>query len=140
MTVGTLTMRTKLSLRAALLALVSAIAVSTATLAGPEDYEFQLLESEIKQGDGATLSVRLTDKRTDNPVVEAVVFATRMDMAPDGMETMTTPVEAMLSDEPGVYRFRTNLTMAGGWRFSIAAKVQGEAETVENRLIFKAVE
>ena len=140
MTVGTLTMRTKLSLRAALLALVSAIAVSTATLAGPEDYEFQLLESEIKQGDGATLSVRLTDKRTDNPVVEAVVFATRMDMAPDGMETMTTPVEAMPSDEPGVYRFRTNLTMAGGWRFSIAAKVQGEAETVENRLIFKAVE
>lgn len=140
MTVGTLTMRTKLSLRAALLALVSAIAVSTATLAGPEDYEFQLLESEIKQGDGATLSVRLTDKRTDNPVVDAVVFATRMDMAPDGMETMTTPVEAMPSDEPGVYRFRTNLTMAGGWRFSIAAKVQGEAETVENRLIFKAVE
>lgn len=133
-------MRAKPSLRAALLALLSAIAVSTATLAGPEDYEFQLVESEIEQGDGATVSVRLIDKRTGNPVVDAVVFATRMDMQPDGMEAMTTPVEAMPSDEPGVYRFKANLTMAGGWRFSIAAKVQGEAETVESRLVFEAVE
>jgi len=133
-------MRAKPPLRAALLALVSAIAVSTATLAGPEDYEFQLFESEIKRGDAATVAVRLTDKRTGDPVVDAVVFATRMDMQPDGMEAMTTPVEAMPSGEPGVYRFRTNLTMAGSWRFSIAAKVQGEAETVESRLVFEAVE
>lgn len=133
-------MRAKPPLRAALLALVSAIAVSTATLAGPEDYEFQLVESEIKQGEGATVTVRLIDKRTGNPVVDAVVFATRMDMQPDGMEAMTTPVEAMPSKDPGVYRFKANLTMAGGWRFSIAAKVQGEEETVESRLVFEAVE
>lgn len=133
-------MRAKPLLRAALLALLSAIAVSTATLAGPEDYEFQLVESEIKQGDGATVAVRLIDRRTGDPVVDAVVFATRMDMQPDGMEAMTTPVEAMPSDEPGVYRFKANLTMAGGWRFSIAAKVQGEEETVESRLVFEAVE
>lgn len=133
-------MRAKPSLRATPLALLSAIAVSTAALAGPEDYEFQLVESEIKQGDDATVTVRLTDKRTGNPVVDAVVFATRMDMQPDGMEAMTTPVEAMPSDEPGIYRFKANLTMAGGWRFSIAAKVQGEAETVESRLVFEAVE
>ncbi len=63
-----------------------------------------------------------------------------MDMEPDGMETMTTPVEVLPSDEPGVYRFRTNLVMAGGWRFSIAAKVQGETETVEGKLVLKAVE
>ena len=50
-------MRAKPCLRAALLALLSAIAVSTATLAGPEDYEFQLVESEIKQGEGATVTV-----------------------------------------------------------------------------------
>ena len=133
-------MRAKPSLRAALLALLSAITVSTATLAGPEDYDFQLVQSEIKQSDGATVSVRLIDKRTGDPVVDAVVFATRMDMQPDGMEAMTTPVEAMPSDKPGVYRFRTNLTMAGSWRFSIAAKVQGEAETIESRLVFEAVE
>ncbi|TIW32548.1 MAG: hypothetical protein E5V72_32715, partial [Mesorhizobium sp.] len=70
---------------------------------------------------------------------DAVIFATRMDMAPDGMEAMTTSVEAMSSDQPGVYRFKTNLMMAGGWRFSVAAKVQGEPDTVESKLVFKAV-
>ena len=28
--------------------------------------------------------------------------------------------------------------MAGGWRLSLGAKVQGETGTVENRLVFKA--
>lgn len=56
------------------------------------------------------------------------------------IKAMTSPVEAMPSDEPGVYLFRTNLTMAGGWRFSIAAKVQGEPATIESRLVFRAVE
>lgn len=117
-----------------------AAAGSPIASAAPEDYEFQLVENEIKQGDGTVVAVRLIDKRTGSPVVDAVVFATRMDMQPDGMEAMTTTVEAMPSEEPGVYRFRTNLTMAGGWRFSIAAKVQGEAETIETRLVLKALQ
>lgn len=133
-------MNSKLAIRALMLALVSTMAASQATLAAPEDYEFQLVENEVKQGDGATVAVRLIDKRTGNPVEDAVVFATRMDMAPDGMETMTTPVEALPSHEPGVYRFTTNLVMEGGWRFSIAAKVRGETGTVESRLVFKAIQ
>jgi YtkA-like len=83
--------------------------------------------------------VRLLEKRSGQTVPGAIIFATRMDMAPDGMETMTTPVEALPSGEPGIYRFKTNLTMAGGWQFSVAAKVQGEAETVAGKLILKAV-
>ncbi|QPC88807.1 heavy metal RND transporter (plasmid) [Mesorhizobium sp. NBSH29] len=133
-------MKSNFSLRAAMLALASLVAVFQAAEAGPKDYEFQLVDNEIKQGDGAPVAVRLIDKRTGNPVTDAVVFATRMDMEPDGMEAMTSPVEAMPSNEPGVYRFRTNLVMAGGWRFSIAAKVQGEAETVESRLVLKVVQ
>lgn len=133
-------MISKSIIRATFMALASTIAISETAAAAPEDYEFQLVESQIRQGAGATVVVRLIDKRTGNPVADAVVFATRMDMAPDGMETMTTPVEAMPSDEPGVFRFNTNLVMAGGWRFSIAAKVQGEAGTVESRLVFQAVE
>jgi hypothetical protein len=35
------------------------------------------------------------------------------------------------SDEPGVYSFKTDLVMAGRWRLSLAAKVQGEHETVK---------
>jgi len=120
--------------------LASAFYTPSAARAAAADYEFRLVESDIKKGDGATVAVQLIDKRTGNAVADAVVFATRMDMAPDGMEAMTSPVEAMPSWEAGVYVFKTDLTMAGGWRFSIAAKVQGETETVESKLVFKAVE
>jgi len=132
-------MKSIFSLRAAMLALASFIVVSHAAKAAPEDFEFQLVDSEIKQGDAAVVAVRLVDKRSGGLVENAVIFATRMDMAPDAMEAMTTTVEAMPSIDPGIYRFTTSLTMAGGWRFSIAAKVQGEEGTVESRLILKAV-
>lgn len=133
-------MKSKLVLRAAMLALASVIAASQSAEAQPQDYEFQLVEHEIKQGSDAVVAVRLVDKRSGRPVGDAVVFTTRMDMAPEGMESMTTPVETLPSDQPGIYRFRTDLTMAGAWRFSIAAKVQGETETVESRLELKAVQ
>ncbi|MCO5163951.1 MAG: FixH family protein [Mesorhizobium sp.] len=122
-----------------MLALASCIVPFQAVKAAQEDYEFQLVDSEIKQGDAAVVAVRLVDKRSGELVENAVIFATRMDMAPDAMEAMTTTVKAMPSIESGIYRFTTNLTMAGGWRFSIAAKVQGEEGTVESRLILKAV-
>ncbi|RWH71731.1 MAG: hypothetical protein EOQ86_05360 [Mesorhizobium sp.] len=133
-------MKSKFFPRAAMLALASVIVAFQAAKAAQEDYEFQLVKSEIKEGNGAVVAVRLFDKRTGAPVNDAVVFATRMDMAPDGMEAMTAPVEVLPSVEPGIYRFKTNLKMAGGWRFSIAAKVQGETETVERRLELKAVQ
>jgi hypothetical protein len=120
-------------------ALASVILAFQPAYAAPEDYEFQLVENELKQGD-ATVAVKLVDKRTNVAVENAVVFATRMDMEPDGMATMTSPVEVLPSDAPGVYRFKTDLTMTGAWRFSIAAKVQGETGTVQGRLVFRAVE
>ncbi len=118
---------------------VLALAVSSsAVLAGAEDYRFDLVSTDHSVGSGAILEVRLTDLRTGKPVEGAVIYATRMDMAPDGMEMMTTPVTAMPSDVPGNYRFTTDLTMAGGWRFSVAAKVQGEPETVSAEIELQA--
>lgn len=135
-------MTLKLTLRFAALVFASLIAglLSIPAFAGPDDYEFQLIETTLKQGDGAIVAVRLVDKRSGAAVPDAVIFTTRLDMAPDGMEMMTTPVEAMPSDQPGIYRFKTNLTMAGGWQFSLAAKVQGEAETVQSKLVLQAVQ
>lgn len=121
-----------------LLAGVLIVGSATVTLAAPQDYEFQPASTDVKQGNGSLVSVRLIDKRTGKPVPDAVIFTTRMDMAPEGMETMTTPVEAAASSEPGVYAFKTNFTMAGGWRFKLAAKVQGEPDTVQGELVLKA--
>ena len=107
--------------------------------AAATDYEFHLTQTEIPQGDAAILAVRLIDKRSGEGVSDAVIFATRLDMAPDGMETMTTKIELLPASEPGLYRFKANLSMEGGWRLSLAAKVQGEAETVQSALTLKAL-
>lgn len=110
-----------------------------AAKAEPKDYEFRLVESTIKQGDGAIIAVKLIDKRSGKPVPDAVIFTTRIDMAPDGMETMASKIEALPSIEPGTYRFKANLSMEGGWRLSLGAKVQGETGTIESKLVLKAV-
>lgn len=118
-------------------AVLLGLALTGPVRADIKDYEFQLVQNEVKEGD-AVVAVRLIDKRSGKPVPNAVIFAKRIDMAPDGMETMTSTVEEVPSTEPGVYRFKARLTMVGGWRLSLGAKVQGETGTVENKLVFKA--
>ena len=54
------------------------------------------------------------------------------------MEAMTTRIEPMPSQETGIYRFKTNLSMEGGWRLKLAMKVQGELETVQGELVLQA--
>ena len=127
--------------RAAAAAFAAVLFLATHSSARAEiaDYEFRLVQTDVKQGNGAIVAVRLVDKRSGKAVPDAVIFATRIDMAPDGMETMAAPIEPLPTTEPGVYRFTTNLMMAGRWRLSLGAKIQGEAGTIENRLVLKAV-
>ena len=103
-----------------------------------KDYGFELVEPQAKQG-RATVAVRLVHKPAGEPVAGAVVFARRLDMAPEAMPTMTAELELQPATEPGVYRFETNLTMKGGWQLSLAAKVPGETGTVQDKLVLKAV-
>jgi YtkA-like len=121
---------------------VAAVAVATSlsgvAWAGANDYAFEPVKAEIKQGDDVTVAVRLVHKPTGNRVPGAVVTQTRIDMAPDGMAAMASPVTPLPSPEPGVYAFKTDLTMAGRWLFSIAAKVQGEPDTVIGKITFRA--
>jgi YtkA-like len=118
---------------------VACIEVVSQAWAGIGDYEFQLVQSEVKKGNDAIVAVRLIDKRSGKAVTDAVIIAKRVDMAPDGMAEMAEPIEQLPSTEPGVYRFKAAVVMAGGWRLSLGAKVQGETGTVENKLEFKAV-
>lgn len=124
-------------LRAAAVGSALVTAMSTSVLAAGTDYEFQLIEKKVKQG-GATIAVKLIHKASARAIPDAVIFAKRIDMGPDKMEAMTAPLEPQPSTEAGVYRFKTELTMAGNWALSLAAKVQGEAETVQSKLILKA--
>lgn len=107
--------------------------------AAASDYNLVLVETTYPFGDGAVLELRLIDTRTNAPVEGAVIFATRLDMEPDGMETMTSTVLALPGEEPGLYGFSADLTMDGNWRFSVAAKVQGEPETVQAQIVLEVL-
>src|SRR6476659_8745673 len=111
------------------------LASASPLFAGVQDYEFQLVQNEAKKGD-AIIAVRLIDKRTGKGVPDAVIAAKRIDMEPDGMADMAGRIEQLPSTEPGVYRFKANLSMQGSWQLSLAAKVQGENGTVESKLVF----
>jgi hypothetical protein len=127
------------NMRRAAVAALTATALGAASAAHAEirDYEFRLVKAEMKKGD-AEVAVRLVNKKTGKPVPDAVIFAKRIDMAPDGMETMASSIEQLPSTEPGVYRFKTDLMMQGRWRLSLGAKVQGEEGSVESKLVVTA--
>lgn len=113
--------------------------ISTAALAGANDYTFEAVAAELKKGDDVIVAVRLLHKLTGKLVTDAVIVRTRVDMAPEGMADMESPVVAVPANEPGVYAFKTDLSMAGRWLLSVAAKVQGEPETVIGKVVFKAI-
>jgi hypothetical protein len=121
---------------AALTALVG-VGIVRPALSDVKDFEFQLVQAEVKKG-GAIVAVRLVNKKTGKGVPDAVIAAKRIDMAPDGMAEMATKIDQLPSTEPGVYRFKANLSMEGRWQLSLGAKVQGETGTVQSKLVIKA--
>ena len=112
---------------------------TAAAWAGAADYAFEPAAPEFKKGDDVIVAVRLVHKPSGKPVPDAVIVRTRIDMAPDGMADMVSPVAAQPAGEPGVYAFKTDRPRAGRYQFSLAAKVQGEPETVTAKVILKAV-
>jgi hypothetical protein len=132
-------MKFRSSLLAALAGLAT-IAASTGAYAGAADYAFEPVRIDVKNGAGSELAVKLVHKPTGRAVPGAVLFRTRLDMAPDNMAGMTAKHEAMPSSEAGVYSFKADLTMEGSWAFRIMAKVPGEPETVQGSVVFKATD
>jgi hypothetical protein len=122
---------------AALIA-ASIAGASTAALADIKDYKFELVDQSVQAGPDKVITVRLMNTKTGKAVPDAVIFATRLDMAPDGMQEMATKISPVPGGEPGTYKFKANVSMAGRWQLSLGAKVQGETGTVENKLVITA--
>src|ERR1700680_5084361 len=110
----------------------------TSARADIKDYEFQLVDQTVQAGPDKIITVRLMNTRTGKPVPDAVIFASRLDMTPDGMQEMVTKIASMPGGEPGTYKFKATFGMAGRWQLSLGAKVQGETGTVENKLVITA--
>jgi hypothetical protein len=133
-------MKRILASRSLRVALIGAAMTGTAGFARADvkNYEFKLVEPTVKTGPDQTIAVKLVEKTTGKSVPDAVIFAKRLDMAPDGMQEMATKLTPVPGAEPGTYRFKANFSMAGRWQLSLGAKVQGEAGTVENKLVIQA--
>ena len=132
-------MKTANFARAAVVALFGlAVAGPKTAFADIKDYEFQLVQPTVQIGNDRVFTVRLLNKKTAKPVPDAVIFATRLDMAPDAMEEMVTKVTPMPASEPGSYSFKARFSMEGRWQLSLGAKVQGETGTVDNKLVITA--
>jgi hypothetical protein len=123
---------------AAALIAVAIGSASTAALADIKDYKFELVDQTIQAGPDKVITVRLMNIKTGKPVPDAVIFATRLDMTPDGMQEMVTKIAPMPGGEPGTYKFKASFGMAGRWQLSLGAKVQGETGTVENKFVITA--
>jgi hypothetical protein len=110
----------------------------TAARADIKDYEFQLVDQTVQSGRDKVITVKLMNTKTGKPVQDAVIFAIRLDMAPDGMQEMATKIALVPGGDPGTYRFKATFGMAGRWQLSLGAKVQGETGAVESRLVITA--
>lgn len=117
---------------------IAVIGSTAIALADIKDYEFKLVEPTVAVGKDKIVTVQLLNKKTGKAVPDAVIFATRLDMAPEGMPEMATKIAQEAGGEPGSYRFKAAFGMEGKWLLSLGAKVQGETGTVESKLVITA--
>jgi hypothetical protein len=117
------------ALQAALIG-IAVVGSAGMALADIKDYEFKLVEPTVAVGKDKIVTVQLVNTKTGKPVPDAVIFASRLDMAPEGMPEP--------GGEPGSYRFKAAFGMEGKWLLSLGAKVQGETGTVESKLVITA--
>jgi hypothetical protein len=93
------------------------------------DYRFELVGKPQLSGQKDIVQVRLVHATDGKAVPDAVIFESKADMGPAGMATMAAPMKA-LPAKGGVYSFEVDPGMAGTWALHLAAKVQGEPDTV----------
>ncbi len=101
-----------------------------ASLAAPADYHFELAGQPEKTGTAMLVKVRLVNVTGGKPVPGVEIVQTRLDMGPDGMAAMTAKVKLLPSNEPDVYLFEAQPTMAGNWALTLSAKAPGEPEAI----------
>jgi hypothetical protein len=118
--------------------LTAAVASNAAPVwAAASDYRFEVSDVKAAGAGKSDVAVRLLHVSDKKPVSDAVIFQVSADMGPDGMPTMKAPAKAIPASQPGLYVIEVEPGMAGNWALQLAAKVQGETETVRATLPVK---
>ena len=111
-------------------AVISGVATPIEAFAGAADYRFEVAGQPVRSGRATTVKIRLVHLPDGKPVPGAVIFQTRFDMGPEGMESMTAPAKLARSNDANLYQLELEPQMGGKWQLNLSAKVQGETETV----------
>jgi hypothetical protein len=114
---------------AAMASVMTTLLLTAPAYAAGTDYRFELVGKPQLSGQKDIVQVRLVHVTDGKPVPDAVIFESTADMGPVGMPTMPAPVKALPANG-GIYSFEVEPGMAGTWALHLAAKVQGEPETV----------
>jgi len=110
---------------------------SVAAHAAASDYRFEVADVKPAATGKTDVTLRLIHTPDKKPVADAVLFEIKADMGPDSMPTMTAPAKVLHGPQPGLYVIEVEPGMAGNWALQVAAKVQGERDTVRATLPVK---
>ena len=99
------------------------------SFAAATDYRFELVDKPQPADGKDVVKIQIVHTTDGKPVPDAVIFKTTVDMGPAGMPTMPAVVKALPAKD-GVYSFEIVPGMTGTWAVHLAAKVQGETETI----------
>jgi predicted metal-binding membrane protein len=113
-----------------------ATATLSNTIAGPNDYRFEVVEVQAAGPGKTTVAVRLVHVPDKKPVEGAVILESKTDMGPSGMVEMSGKVTPLPSNQPGLYRFLTDTGMAGKWELILGAKLRGETDMIRGVIIY----
>jgi hypothetical protein len=106
--------------------------------AAASDYRFEIASAQPTGAGKTDVAIRLVHATDGKPIPDAVIFESKTDMGPAGMAEMPGKVMPMPPAKDGLYHFTTQTGMAGTWALHLAAKVQGETETVRGTVNFDA--
>lgn len=101
---------------------------------------WEAVNPQVTVGKNVRLEVRLIGadgKAVSGPIN---VRATRLDMGPDGMGTMTARLKTVAPTTPGALAFETEIVMAGRWALSITGTPTGQSAPISGVVIFTASE
>lgn len=122
-------------LLAAVLAVATAGLILTAC-AEAAGFRWQALNPAISTGQNVRIDVRLLDPGGKPVPANINVSSVRLDMGPDGMANMTTPIRPIASSQTGVASFAADIPMAGRWALTITGKAEGQTEPTTGIVIF----
>ena len=119
---------------------VAATLFTTQITVGQTAPHWEAVSAQVVTGRNVRLTARLLGAN-GQPVASAImVTASRLDMGPDGMQTMTSELRQVATTEPGTVVFETDIAMAGRWALRLTSTVAGQAQPVTGVVVFTAAQ